>query len=214
MKRGFRSLVALLLLTVMWGCVTAPPAGPLVPTPLFQATSEEAKELAAIASEVRIQAMDCTTEGRCDDRILFMGALASLFENREAAGASFEQVMHRYPTSPYAKTSVLWLQLLKTNGLSVSSDDPQQRLLRDLTAQSVRELAGRQQSDRANQPTPGGRDTTATIQALSKQVQTRDRRIAELRSQLDALKVIDQDHQERHRMMRAPTSHSPKGESR
>ena len=38
--------------------------------------------------------------------------------------------------------------------------------------------------------------------------------IAELRAQLEALKVIDQDQQERHRKMRAPASVRPKEEIR
>jgi hypothetical protein len=51
-------------------------------------------------------------------------------------------------------------------------------------------------------------DQARAIQALQKQLRERDRHIAELRSQLDALKLIDEDH-EKHRRVRSPASLKP-----
>src|SRR5678816_4127460 len=47
-------------------------------------------------------------------------------------------------------------------------------------------------------------DQLRVVQVLEKQLRERDRRIAVLRSQLAALKVIDQDHEERKRTLKTP----------
>jgi vacuolar-type H+-ATPase subunit I/STV1 len=84
----------------------------------------------------------------------------------------------------------------------------------DLTAQSVREWLTRVGIDLRNEPKTEGRPKTGMMQALSRQVQERERQIAELRAQLEALKVIDEDHQKRQRKMRAPASLLPNGDNR
>ena len=202
-----------LVVLALWGCAThlSPTVQP--PAPFFQPTSEDSTQLAALASELDTLAMDCAAQGTCEDRVHFTRALVSLFENREAARASFEQVISLHPSSAFAASSALWLELLNTDGRMASQDNPQQRLLMDLTAQSVREWVARQGSSRTS-PLKAGSIKTANVHALHKQVQDRDRHIAELRAQLEALKVIDQDQHERHRKMRAPASVRPKEEIR
>jgi len=44
------------------------------------------------------------------------------------------------------------------------------------------------------------------VQALQKQVRERDRHIATLESKLEALKVIDQDHENRKRTIKVPAT--------
>jgi hypothetical protein len=144
----------------------------------------------------------------------FARALVSLFENREAARASFEHVVNLYPSSPLAAPSALWLQLLGNDHLALPSDTPQQRILLDLMAHSVREWLARQSVGPRSQTKPEGFPKARMVQALSKQVQEREKRITELRAQLDALKLIDQEQQDRHRKMRAPIFVLPKDESR
>jgi hypothetical protein len=199
-----RTLLCLLVLAV-WGCATNLSPTIQTPAPFFQPTSEDSTQLAALASELDTLAMDCAAEDTCEDRVHFARALVSLFENRETARASFEQVISLHPSSSFAASSALWLQLLKTDGRRAPQDDPQQRLLMHLTAQSVREWVARHGVSRLS-PLKTGSIKAASVQALHKQVQDRDRYIAELRAQLDALKAIDQDQQERHRKMRAPAS--------
>ena len=46
----------------------------------------------------------------------------------------------------------------------------------------------------------------ARVQGLHKQVRDRDRQIAILRGQLEALKLIDEDHQDKARKVRPPAS--------
>ena len=52
-------------------------------------------------------------------------------------------------------------------------------------------------------------DMSAKVQALQRQIQERDKRIEELESQLDALKVIDQDHEKQRKPPRPPTTIEP-----
>ena len=52
-------------------------------------------------------------------------------------------------------------------------------------------------------------DTSSKVQALQRQIQERDKRIEELESQLDALKVIDQDHEKQRKPLRAPMTIEP-----
>jgi hypothetical protein len=158
-------------------------------------------------------ALECAAENACDDQVHFFRALISLFENREAARDSFEQVLMLHPSSPFAASSALWLQLLKDEGLSVPSHHSQRRVLIDLTAQWVREWMARQLTVRTSCARTASLPESADVQSLHKKVQERDRRIADLRAQLDALKVIDQEQLDR-RKMRQPASFVPKIENR
>ena len=66
--------------------------------------------------------LECAAENSCEDRVHFARALVSLFENREAARASFEQVISLHPLSPFAASSALWLELLKSDTVAGLSD--------------------------------------------------------------------------------------------
>jgi len=50
---------------------------------------------------------------------------------------------------------------------------------------------------------------SSVVQSLQRQVRELDKRIAELESQLDALKVIDQDMEQRRKSSRSPTTLTP-----
>lgn len=49
----------------------------------------------------------------------------------------------------------------------------------------------------------------SVVQSLQRQVRDRDKRIAELEAQLDALKVIDQDMEKRRQFSRPPATLTP-----
>lgn len=52
-------------------------------------------------------------------------------------------------------------------------------------------------------------DVSAKVQALQRQVRERDKRIEELESQLNALKLIEQDFEKRKKPIRAPATLMP-----
>lgn len=52
-------------------------------------------------------------------------------------------------------------------------------------------------------------EQSRVVQVLQKHVRERDRRIAVLQSQLEALKLIDQDHEERKRALKVPATLLP-----
>jgi hypothetical protein len=70
----------------------------------------------------------------------------------------------------------------------------------------------REREDRQAAPTPTSTPVMPNMQAearifqgMQKQLRDRDRQITDLRAQLEALKLIDQDH-EQHRKVRPPAS--------
>ena len=203
--------MSLVLLGASWGCAIAPLPGPPIPpspsAPFFHATPEDITQLTLVAAELDIAAAECASAETCTADVHFSRALVSLFENREAARASFEEVMSLYPSSPLAGPSALWLQLLHDEAMSSVSDDPRQRILTEVSAHWAREWIGRRL---AVSPRSGKKDkllTPVATQALMKQLQEKDRHINELRFQLEALKVIDQDQQDRqdrHRKVKTP----------
>jgi len=200
--------VSLILLAGSWGCAMAPLPSSLPPppsAPFFRPTSEDTVPLAALASELDVMTTECASAEACDDQVHFSRAIVNLFENREAARGAFQQVITLHPSSPFAASSALWLQVLKEEDeLSSPSDDPYRRILKEMTVRWARESVARQLSLRAPSAKPVGTLRPSHLEAIYKQVRERDRRIAELRAQLDALRVIDQEQQNRHQNRRPP----------
>ena len=60
----------------------------------------------------------------------------------------------------------------------------------------------------ANKSDPAGVDS-GVVQSLQRQIREREKRIVELESQLDALKVIDQDMEKRRKSNRPPATLTP-----
>jgi hypothetical protein len=60
----------------------------------------------------------------------------------------------------------------------------------------------------ANASDPAAVDS-GVVQSLQRQIRERDRRIAELTSQLEVLKLIDQDVEERRKPIRPPATLTP-----
>ena len=50
---------------------------------------------------------------------------------------------------------------------------------------------------------------SSVVQSLQRQIKEREKRIAELEAQLDALKVIDQDMEQRRKSSRSPATLTP-----
>ena len=206
-----RWLVTFVIVGAWTGCAIAPLPSPLPSpsAPFFRATSEDITQLSILASELDAAALECASAETCTDEVHFSRALVSLFENREAARASFEHVITLHPASPLVAPSTLWLQLLRDDGLSTTSNDPQRRILIELSAHWARDWIGWRLAATARAERKAAFGTPVATQAFQKQLQEKDRRIAELRFQLNALKLIDQDQADRHRKGRTLAIDSP-----
>ena len=147
--------------------------------------------------------------------------MVSLFENQESARASFRRVVQSNPSSPLAASSLLWLQLIGNEGTAPISAEEHPHPLHAIAAHFVLDWVERQLADRANvlkpEKLPNAQGAMAeqsrALRMLQKQIRERDRRIAILQSQLEALKVIDRDHEERKRTLKMPATLLPMTET-
>ena len=208
--------VSLVILNSLVGCggvslSSAPSA------PFFIPTQEDTRRLAVLTHELDTMALACLEAPACE-QVHFARALVSLFENREAAGASFRRVIADTPSSPLAASSILWLQLLGNEATATDDRSP----LTEITAQFVRDWMERELAEHRTHGKPSALTTaqdssveqSRVVQVLHKHVRERDRRIAILRSQLDALKLIDQDHEDRTRTLKMPATLLPMTDTR
>jgi hypothetical protein len=182
-------------------------------SPLFIPTSEDTANLSKLSHELDNRALHCRDTATCGE-VHFSRALVSLFENQEAARASFRRVIEDHPSSALAVPSRLWLQLIGEEGRVDNTSAPEtHNPLRDLMAQSIRDWMAReltqypkvQQAESMATEKPG-RDSAVVMLGLQKQVRERDRRIAVLESKLEALKTIDQDQEQRKRAVKVPST--------
>jgi len=179
-----------------------------------------------------------------------MRALIALFQSRERALASFQQVRAVAPNSRFATLSTSWIHLLQATGsglslLEVRSAEVKvtegfiwETLERELAEanENVRQLfndRAKRAGIVANRPPLPAQDRAtltrdreqglsskekepATVQALQRQLQERERLIAErdhrlavMSSQLDDLKRIELDSMDRRRPVRPSATVSP-----
>ena len=209
--------LALCLISSLWGCGGVTSSIPPLSSPFFIPTSQDTMRLATLSRELDTRALACLEAPACE-QVHFARALVSLFENREAAGASFRRTIADHPSSPLATSSILWLQLLENEDTAADDRSP----LTEITAQLVRDWMERELAEHRTHGKPDALTTAqessveqpGVVQVLQKQVRERDRRIAILRSQLDALKLIDQDHEDRKRTLKMPATLLPMTDTR
>jgi hypothetical protein len=173
-------------------------------TPFFVPTSEDVPRLGKLAHELDRKALQCVEAANCE-QVSFDRAMVSLFENREAARASFRHVIEHNQASPLAHSSQLWLQLIETHKDSTP--------LTEIAAEFVRDWLERKLNNQPFQK-PAASFTaqeqfvepSRVVQVLQRQVRERDRQLADLRGQLEALRAIDQEHAEKQRKVKPPAS--------
>ena len=209
-------LACLVLVGFLPACHSLTPSAQPTAGPLFSPTSEDASRLARLAHDLEAKASHCLEAANCE-HVYFGRALLSLFVNRETAQASFRHVIEHNQSGPLAGSSRLWLQLIANDHEGATSQETHAGPWTEIVAQYVREWIDRQLTEPGNlhtsarTPTMGPMpqqpaDQSRIIQGMEKQLRDRDRQIAVLHSQLEALKVIDQDHAEKQRKVRPPAS--------
>jgi hypothetical protein len=204
---------SLVIMCAFVGCTGVTSVPSELSSPLFAPTPEDTANLSKLTHELDNRALHCLDTATCGE-VHFARALVSLFENQEAARASFRRVIDDHPSSALAVSSRLWLQLIGEEGSvdNTSAPEPHNPLMH-LMAQSIRDWMAReltqypkvQQAESMATEKPG-RESTAVMLGLQKQVRERDRRIAVLESKLEALKTIDQDQEQRKRAVKVPST--------
>ena len=174
----------LLITGMLWGCTmvnsTAPPAS----APLFQADATDTVILQTVHREQETLLSTCTQNQSCD-QVHFTRAMIALFQNGEAAAASFQKAIAVAPNGPFADSSTLWIRFLANRtSHPASADKPNEAL--EVMRGLARTWLGQQRAETAKSPDP-------TVHTLRQRIRTRDKRIAELTDQLSALKQIDSD---------------------
>ena len=215
-SKGIWFLLGFWIISFVWGCSGLTPSGSPLSAPFFLPTAEDTTRLATLTHELDTRTLQCADASTCE-QVHFARALVSLFEHKEAAKASFLRVINDNPSGSLAASSKLWLRLIGQDGTSGIPTEEQQSPLIEITAQLVRDWMERQLAEYTNDGKPGAltntedlrADQLRVVQVLQKQVRERDRRIAVLRFQLAALKVIDQDHEERKRTLKTPATLLP-----
>ena len=179
--------ICLLMAGTVWGCAMLNGTPQSNSTPLFQADATDTVTLQAVHREQEALLSTCTQQRSCD-QVHFTRAMVALFQNREAAAASFQQAIAAEPHGPYADSSALWIRFLTNRNFYSASTDKPNRAFLEVMKGTVRVWLGRQ---RVAGGTVKNLDPAATN--LRRQIRTRDKRIAELTDQLHALKQIDMD---------------------
>ena len=241
MRNMVRTIQAacILGLGVLAGCASILPPSPLAP--LLLADSADVKLIEALAHEQYTRVESCHDRKSCPQDQYTRGLIA-LFQSRERALASFQQVQSLAPNSRLANLSTSWIDLIQASGSGLSflniqsagvpkvtEDFVWEALARELdeTNESVRglfndrakrvgRLTDRRPVTSQDQATSPIDKDQATVQALHRQLQERERTLAErdqqinvMSSQFDALKRIDQDTRSRRRPVRPSVMVAP-----
>ena len=192
----FRHGSWLLLTGMLGGCAMVMVNGPPPPSsaPIFQADANDTVLVQAAQREHDRLLSTCTQRQSCD-QVHFTRAMIALFQNGEAAAASFQQAIAVAPNGPFADSSARWVRFLANRtSLPTPGDEPDGPLA--VMKGLVRIWLGQQRTASAAVPLRAvetANNPKLAVYTLQRQIRDRDKRIAELTDQLSALKQIDSD---------------------
>jgi hypothetical protein len=187
----------LLMMGTLWGCAMVNGTAPSGSAPLFQADATDTVILQTVRQEQETLLSTCRQYQSCD-QVHFTRAMIALFQNGEAAAASFQQTIAVAPNGPFADSSALWVRFLANRTSHPASADKPNGAL-EVMKGLVRAWLRQQRAETAKSP-------DLAVHALRRRIRTRDKRIAELTDQLSALKQIDSDA---HRNSKLSLSRTP-----
>ena len=185
----------LLMTGMLWGCAMVNGTPPPSSAPLFQADATDTVILQAVRREQKTLLSTCTQYQSCD-QVHFTRAMIALFENGEAAAAFFRQAIAVAPNGPFADSSARWIRFLANRTFHPASADEPNGALLEVMKGLVRTWLGQQRAGSASDTLRADetvRNPDLTVPTLQRWVRDRDKRIAELTDQLNALKQIDLD---------------------
>jgi len=183
---------------MLWGCAMVNGTAPQSSAPLFQADATDRVILKAVHREQEMLLSTCTQQQSCD-QVHFTRAMIALFQNGEAAAASFQQAIAVAPNGPYADSSALWIRFLANRTIQPASAKEPNGALLGVMKGLVRTWLGQQRAASASAIVRAGEIANSpdlAVHTLQRRIRDRDKRIAELTDQLHALKQIDLDSHE------------------
>ncbi len=185
-----------LLVGMFWGCTTMPGTvtSPPATAPVFQADETDNVLLQSVQREQELLQNTCAHNQFCD-QVHFTQGMLALFQNGEAATASFQQTLADAPKGPLADSSTRWIQFLAhRTALTTSTDEPTEALLEAMKG-LVRTWLSQQRTASMAAATvrtvEPAKSQDQTVHVLQRRIRDREKRIAELTDQLSALKQID-----------------------
>jgi hypothetical protein len=190
----FRYGSGLLMTAMLWGCALVNGTPPPSTTPIFQADVTDTAILQTVHREQEALLNTCAQHRSCD-QVHFTRAMIALFQNGDAAIASFQQTIAAAPKGPFADSSARWIRFLANRTFhpdSVDKPDGALGVMKGL----VRTWLGQQRAANAFVTLRAGETAESadlSVHSLQRRIRSRDKRIAELTDQLSALKQIDSD---------------------
>lgn len=188
-------------MAVLSGCSIMNPPSPS--PPFLIADAADAKLIQALAREQDTRVKQCGERKSCEQDH-FMRGLIALFESRDSAVDSFQRVMAIAPNSRLALTSASWVELLRRSGGGISLFAVRSAVVQKVTEELVWDSLGREfegSSDDTIRLLLSDRDKRVGG-VTARRISERDLKIAELTSQLDALKRIEQESANRRKPLR------------
>jgi hypothetical protein len=190
-RRIFIGGVTPALLAILVACSQFSPPATTVSTPspstssssgpFFQLDPNEAKVYRALAREHDLRLTTCAQERTCE-QAHFSRALLALFENQRTAAKHFQDVIAGAPKSRLALASHDWLVLLQ----EVPPENERHGYLARATQSVILELLNREQ-------------------AVKEELSARESKLKDLSTQLETLKLIDQEMNEKAHRLRPRT---------
>jgi hypothetical protein len=184
----------LLMMALLGGCAMVNGTPPPSTAPVFQADATDTAILQTVHREQEALLSTCTQNRSCD-QVHFTRAMIALFQNGDAATASFQQAIAVAPEGPFADSSARWIRFLANRTSHPDSVDKPNGALAVMKG-LVRTWLGQQRVANASvtlraRETAGNADLS--VHSLQRRIRSRDKKIAELTDQLSALKQIDSD---------------------
>jgi hypothetical protein len=192
MPTDFRIVPFLLLIGIFTGCTTGTSPMPRESV-LFQPAGGLEPEVLKTLSENQEALLESCQQTESCDEVHFTRGLLGLFTDRELAAASFRRTLESSPNGPFAVSSTRWLELL-SGPAGVSGSDPTDSVMRGATEGLVRTWLRQKylacKSAIAETPASSSQPQPSLV-ALKRRIAEREKRVADLTAQLEALKTIE-----------------------
>ena len=146
-----------------------PPPASLPTTPFFHSDAYESKSYRTLVRDQDGQLTSCAHDHACD-QAHYSRALLALFDNQRVAAKHFQDVIALAPKSRLAAASTDWLRLLHDG----PPDGERSGLWAKTTQGLILEWLNREQ-------------------AAKEELSAREKKLEELSSQIESLKLIDQE---------------------